>query len=69
VTSHEGESTCVVSHVEQRARRGVGDRISRGSRTSRKRAYPHGDNGPEQAGHASSPVASATSRRSWLIVT
>jgi hypothetical protein len=66
-TSHEGDSTCVVSHDPQRARRGVTHRAPSRIRTSRERANPHGDNRPEHAGHANSPAASATSTRSWVI--
>ena len=59
--SHAGASTCVVSHAPQRARRGLTDRTPFRSRTSRERANPHGDNGPQQPGHASCPAASAAS--------
>ena len=37
------------------------------NRTSRERANPHGDNRSEQAGHASSPAASAASTNSGVI--
>jgi len=60
-TSHDGASTCVVSHAPQRARRGLTERTSCRSRTSRDRANPHGDNGAEHAGHATCPAASAAS--------
>jgi len=63
-TSHEGESTCVVSHAAQRARRGAIDRAPCNSRTSRERANPHGESRAEHAGHASSPAARAASTRS-----
>jgi hypothetical protein len=66
-TSHEGESTCVASHGAHRARRGLTDRVSCSSRTSRERANPHGESAPEQAGHANSPAASAASTRSGVI--
>ena len=68
-TVHEGERTCVVSHAPQRARRGVSGRTSSGSRTSRERANPQGDNRPEQPGHASSPAANAASTHPALIAT
>ena len=66
-TVHEGDSTCVVSHAPQRARRGMSGRTSPASRTSRERANPQGDNRPEQPGHASSPAANAASTRSAVI--
>jgi hypothetical protein len=66
-TDHEDKSTCVVSHAAQRHRRGLTDWTSARSRTSRVRAKPHGDNRPEQAGHADSPAANAASTRSCVI--
>jgi hypothetical protein len=66
-TSHDGNKRCVVSsHLAQRARRGVTDRASRRRRTPRERVKPHGDNRPEQPGHASCPAASTASTRSWV---
>jgi hypothetical protein len=66
-TVHAGASTCVASHAAQRARRGVSRRTSCAIRTSRARANPHGDNRPEQPGHASSPAASAACTPSGVI--
>jgi hypothetical protein len=66
-TSHAGESTCVVSHARQHARRGLTDRTPSSNRTSRERANPHGESGLEQRGHASSPAVSAASTRSGVI--
>ena len=58
-TSHAGASTCVTLQQRQRARAGVSCRTPASIRTSRKRAYPHGESGPEQPGQASKPAASA----------
>jgi len=66
-TSHDGQSTCVVLHKAHRARRGRTGRASVSVRTSRERAKPHADNGPEHTGQASSPAAKAASTHSGVI--
>ena len=54
-------------HAAHRARRGRSDRTSVAIRTSRERAKPHGDNGPEQAGHTNSPAAKTASTHCCVI--
>ncbi len=68
-TDHAGQSTCVDPQRPQHARRGRTERTPCSIRTSRARANPHGDSGPEQPGQASRPASSATSSASSLMLT
>ena len=65
---HAANSTCVVSHAWQCARRGRSERTSSSVRTSRSRANPHRASAPPQSGQRSRCAARSASRTSGSTV-